>query len=103
LEIQPKGINGSLSPEDIHRILPALIQVKYNDQCKKTQGRATWKSNSILNDFDFSRIWDLDILVGFLAVSFINCSALGGAVILPFRKKPAFKWILTTFIGLGII
>jgi hypothetical protein len=45
----------------------------------------------------------LDILVGFIAVSFINCSALGGAVILPFRKKPAFKWILSAFIGLGIL
>jgi hypothetical protein len=44
----------------------------------------------------------LDILVGFLVVSFINCSALGGAVILPFRKKPAFKWILSAFIGLGM-
>ena len=41
------------------------------------------------------------MLIGFLAVSFINCSALGGAIILPFRKKPAFKWILTAFIGLG--
>jgi hypothetical protein len=44
----------------------------------------------------------VDILVGFIAVTFINCSALGGAVILPFRKKSAFKWILSAFIGLGI-
>ena len=45
----------------------------------------------------------LDILVGFIAVTFINCSALGGAVILPFRKKSTFKWILSAFIGLGRI
>jgi hypothetical protein len=100
-EIQPNKINDSLSPEDIRRILPALIQVKFNEQCKKIEGRGTWKSNLILKDFCFSRIFDLDILVGFLAVSFINCSAFGGAIILPFRKKSAFKWILTVFIGLG--
>ena len=45
----------------------------------------------------------LDILIGFLAVTLINCSAFGGAVIYPFRKKPAFKWILSTFIGLGTV
>ncbi len=50
----------------------------------------------------FQSIGILDILVGFIAVSFINCSALGGAIILPFRRKPAFKWILSAFIGLGI-
>jgi len=43
----------------------------------------------------------LDILIGLITVTFINCSALCGAVILPFRKKSAFKWILTGFIGLG--
>ena len=42
-----------------------------------------------------------DILIGLITVTFINCSALCGAVILPFRKRPAFKWILTGFIGLG--
>jgi hypothetical protein len=46
-------------------------------------------------------IGSLDTLVGFIAVTFINCSAFGGAVILPFRKKSAFKWILSAFIGLG--
>jgi hypothetical protein len=43
----------------------------------------------------------LDILIGLITVTFINCSALCGAIILPFRKKSAFKWILTGFIGLG--
>ncbi len=43
----------------------------------------------------------LDILIGLIAVSVINCSALGGVVILPFRKKRVFKWILSAFIGLG--
>ena len=43
----------------------------------------------------------LDILIGLLIVTFINCSALCGAVILPFRNRAAFKWILTGFIGLG--
>ncbi len=43
----------------------------------------------------------LDIVIGLIAVSFINCSALGGAVILPFRKKRAYSWILSAFIGLG--
>ncbi len=51
-------------------------------------------------------IWEmmrmiLDILIGLITVTFINCSALCGAVILPFRKRAAFKWILTGFIGLG--
>ena len=44
----------------------------------------------------------VDILIGLITVTFINCSALCGAIILPFRKKPAFKWILSAFIGLGI-
>jgi hypothetical protein len=43
----------------------------------------------------------LDIIIGLITVTFINCSALCGAVILPFRKKAAFKWILSAFIGLG--
>jgi len=38
-----------------------------------------------------------------IMVTFINCSALCGAIILPFRKKSAFKWILSGFIGLGRI
>jgi hypothetical protein len=45
----------------------------------------------------------LDILIGLITVTFINCSALCGAIILPFRKKRAFKWILSGFIGLGRI
>jgi len=45
----------------------------------------------------------LDILIGLITVTFINCSALCGAIILPFRKKQAFKWILSGFIGLGRI
>ena len=61
------------------------------------------KVNEYQRIFDLIEFEDLDMLIGFLAVSFINCSALGGAIILPFRKKPAFKWILTAFIGLGKI
>jgi hypothetical protein len=36
--------NGSLSHTDIHRLLPALVHVKFNDGCTKAGGRATWKS-----------------------------------------------------------
>jgi hypothetical protein len=43
----------------------------------------------------------LDIIIGLVTVTFINCSALCGAIILPFRKRAAFKWILSAFIGLG--
>jgi hypothetical protein len=45
----------------------------------------------------------LDILIGLITVTFINFSALCGAIILPFRKKAAFKWVLSGFIGLGRI
>lgn len=43
----------------------------------------------------------LDMLVGLISVTIINLTALFGAIILPFRNKSAFKWILCTFIGLG--
>ena len=39
--------------------------------------------------------------MGLISVTFINLTALFGAIILPFRNKPTFKWILSTFIGLG--
>ncbi|CAF3672080.1 unnamed protein product [Adineta steineri] len=81
--IQP---NSSLSNTDIKRLSPALINVKFNDGCRKSEGRVTWKN----------------MLIGILTVTLINCSALCGAIILPFRKKPAFKWILTGFIGLAV-
>jgi len=43
-QIQPDTVNGSLSLADIQRLLPALVNVKFNDGCSKSQGRATWKS-----------------------------------------------------------
>jgi hypothetical protein len=43
----------------------------------------------------------LDILIGLISITIINLTALFGAIILPFRNKSAFKWILSTFIGLG--
>ncbi len=45
----------------------------------------------------------LDILIGLISITIINLTALFGAIILPFRNKSAFKWILSTFIGLGKI
>ncbi|CAF2480293.1 unnamed protein product [Rotaria sp. Silwood2] len=45
---------------------------------------------------------DQDVLFGLITVTFINCSALCGAIILPFRHKPIFKWILSSFIGLAV-
>ncbi|CAF4284336.1 unnamed protein product, partial [Adineta steineri] len=84
--IHPTTPNDSLTPVDVQRLLPVLVNVKLNDGCTKSEGHATWKN----------------ILIGFLTVTFINCSALGGAIILPFRNKPAFKWILSVFIGLAV-
>jgi hypothetical protein len=40
-------------------------------------------------------------LIGLISVTIINFTALFGAIILPFRNKSQFKWILSTFIGLG--
>ncbi|CAM2726371.1 unnamed protein product [Rotaria socialis] len=79
-------INDNLTLTDIRRLSPALVYAKLNSDCQEAHGQATWKN----------------ILIGFIAVTFINCSALTGAIILPFRKKPAFKWILSTFIGLAV-
>lgn len=42
-----------------------------------------------------------DVLVGLFAVFIINMASLFSAIILPLRKRHAFKWLLTTFIGLG--
>ena len=42
-----------------------------------------------------------DFLFGLISVVIINLTSLFGAIILPFRKKSTFKWILTIFIGLG--
>ncbi|CAF0836543.1 unnamed protein product [Adineta ricciae] len=78
--------NTNLTRADFQRLLPVLANVKFNEGCTKSPGWTNWKN----------------ILIGFLAVTFINCSALGGAVIFPFRNKPAFKWILSAFIGLAV-
>jgi hypothetical protein len=43
----------------------------------------------------------VDFFVGLISIVVINLTSLFGAIILPFRNKPAFKWLLTTFIGLG--
>ena len=43
------------------------------------------------------------MIVGLISVTIINLTALFGAIILPFRNKSAFKWILSTFIGLGYL
>ncbi|CAF1011390.1 unnamed protein product [Adineta ricciae] len=86
LNIKSRNMNDSLSRNDIRRLLPALANVKFNDGCHKSEGRATWRN----------------ILIGLMIVTFINCSALCGAVILPFRNRAAFKWILTGFIGLAV-
>jgi hypothetical protein len=101
-DIHPKTINDSFTRADIERLLPALAHVKFNGGCKKSHGHATWKSREWLACTAMKPLLS-DILVGVLTVTFVNCSALGGAVILPFRKKPAFKWILSAFIGLGKI
>ncbi|UJR26498.1 hypothetical protein I4U23_007825 [Adineta vaga] len=86
LNIKFENMNESLSHADLKRLLPALVNVKFNDGCHKSEGRATWKN----------------ILIGLITVTIINCSALCGAIILPFRKRSAFKWILTGFIGLAV-
>ncbi|CAF1168726.1 unnamed protein product [Rotaria sp. Silwood1] len=84
--IQQDNINDSLTVADIQRLLPGLVYAKFNTECRESKGHATWKN----------------ILIGLIAVTFINCSALTGAFILPFRKKSAFKWILSTFIGIAV-
>ncbi|CAF4063371.1 unnamed protein product, partial [Rotaria sp. Silwood2] len=84
--IQAANISGNLSQSDVYQLLPALLNVKFNDGCTKSEGRVTWKN----------------VLFGLITVTFINCSALCGAIILPFRHKPIFKWILSSFIGLAV-
>ncbi|CAF0804384.1 unnamed protein product [Rotaria sordida] len=76
----------NLTRTDIKQVTPTLVNVKFNEGCLKLQGTTKWKN----------------ILVGLISVSIINLSALFSAIILPFRNKPAFKWILTTFIGLAV-
>jgi hypothetical protein len=41
------------------------------------------------------------MLIGLISVTIINLTALFGAIILPFRNKSTFKWILSIFIGFG--
>lgn len=43
----------------------------------------------------------LDLIIGLISITIINLTALFGIIILPFRNKSTFKWILSTFIGLG--
>ncbi|CAF5221898.1 unnamed protein product, partial [Rotaria magnacalcarata] len=75
----------------VDELSPALVDAKVNIGCAKSGGRVTWKMAIIL-----------DVLIGLFTVTFINCSALCGAIILPFRNKPTFKWILSGFIGLAV-
>ncbi len=46
--IQTNNINDSLTRTDIHRLLPALVDVKINEGCSKSGGRVTWKSKADL-------------------------------------------------------
>ncbi|CAF3498842.1 unnamed protein product [Rotaria sp. Silwood1] len=78
--------NTTLTRTDVKQLTPTLVNVKFNEGCLKQQGTTKWKN----------------ILVGLISVSIINLAALFSAIILPFRKRPAFKWLLTTFIGLAV-
>ncbi|CAF4728693.1 unnamed protein product [Rotaria sp. Silwood1] len=78
--------NTTLTRIDVKQLTPTLVNVKFNEGCLKQQGTTKWKN----------------ILVGLISVSIINLAALFSAIILPFRKRPAFKWLLTTFIGLAV-
>ncbi|CAF3347643.1 unnamed protein product, partial [Rotaria sp. Silwood1] len=84
--IKADNISSNLTRIDLYQLLPALVNVKFNEGCTKSGGRVTWKN----------------VLIGLITVTFINCSALCGAIILPFRNKPIFKWILSAFIGLAV-
>ncbi len=42
--IKTDNPNGNLNRTDVQRLLPALLNVKFNDGCRKTEGRITWKS-----------------------------------------------------------
>ncbi|CAF1216216.1 unnamed protein product, partial [Didymodactylos carnosus] len=75
-----------LSQNDIKRLLPALASLKLNNDCYKPRKK--------------SRLASKDILIGFICVTIVNLSAFGGIFILPWSKTRAFKWILTTLIGL---
>ncbi|CAM4857232.1 unnamed protein product [Rotaria socialis] len=86
LKIIASNITGILTRSDVDKLSPALIDAKVNIGCAKSGGRVTWKN----------------VLIGLLTVTFINCSALCGAIILPFRNKPTFKWVLSGFIGLAV-
>ncbi|CAF2515211.1 unnamed protein product [Rotaria sp. Silwood2] len=78
--------NTNLTRTDVKQLTPTLVHVKFNEGCLKQKGTTKWKH----------------ILVGLISVSIINLAALFSAIILPFRKKSAFKWLLTTFIGLAV-
>ncbi|CAF1414495.1 unnamed protein product [Adineta ricciae] len=78
--------NSSLSKEDLQRLTPILATMKLNPSCHKIRESSKWKH----------------FLFGLISVTLINLTALFGAIILPFRKKPIFKWILSSFIGLAV-
>ncbi|CAF1279261.1 unnamed protein product, partial [Didymodactylos carnosus] len=78
--------NTLFSQYDIRRLLPALANVKFNVGCYKPEGKTVWRN----------------IVIGTFIVTIINLSALCGAIILPWRKKRSFKWILSAFIGLAV-
>ncbi|CAM4874728.1 unnamed protein product [Rotaria socialis] len=84
--ISLKDKNQILTRADVKQLIPTLVDVKHNDGCLKQHGATKWKN----------------VLVGLISVTIINMAALFSAIILPFRKRPTFKWLLTTFIGLAV-
>ncbi|CAM4914583.1 unnamed protein product [Rotaria socialis] len=84
--ISLKDKNQILTRADVKQLIPTLVDVKHNDGCLKQHGATKWKN----------------VLVGLISVTTINMAALFSAIILPFRKRPTFKWLLTTFIGLAV-
>ncbi|CAF1260515.1 unnamed protein product [Adineta steineri] len=86
LNIKRTDENINLTRTDINRVTPILANIKFNEGCQKPKGTTKWKN----------------ILFGLVSITVVNLTALFGAIILPFRKKPAFKWILSTFIGLAV-
>lgn len=43
--IKTNSINDNFNRSDIHRLLSALVNVKFNEGCSKSGGRVTWKSS----------------------------------------------------------
>ena len=91
-----------LTRQESEQLIPLFTQMKLTGGCGTTTIKGKWKSNSIVRKrtMFFSSTIE-DFLVGLISVVIINLTSLFGAIILPFRNQSAFKWILTTFIGLG--